>query len=205
MRGTLNEESILPGPEHVREALAIPNFDHVAAWQKMVPQRRRLYPTQHIQDPTPAAVLLLLFPREEEWRFVLTRRSENLRGHSGQISFPGGRIEAEDANARAAALRETQEELGIRTGEVVFLGELSTVYITPTHFNVQTPVGMLRYEPTWRPNPQEVAEVFSMSLVELLDSNEKEEFMAAGARKGSMGTLLRGARPPGLGGDCLDS
>ena len=174
MRGTLDEPVIAPGPEEVRAALALLEFDYLAAWRKMVPERRRFSLKQKQPPPIPAAVLILLFPRNEEWRIILTRRSEHLRGHGGQISFPGGRIEEIDTDARCAALRETQEELGIPTDEIVYLGELTPVYITPTHFMVQPLVGMLTYEPQWRPDAQEVAEVFSMSLSELLNPTVKK-------------------------------
>ena len=169
----LPEASHAPGPDQVRAALAISNFDSVAAWRAMMPESRRLYPAQRDQPPTPAAVLLLLFPRRNEWRIVLTRRSASLRGHSGQISFPGGRIDAGDVDARAAALRETREELGIQTEDIILLGELRAVYIPPTHYEVQTQVGLLPSEPTWRPNPREVAEVLTMSLSALLDKRHK--------------------------------
>ena len=161
------------GPETVAAALSIPDFDHVAAWRRMAPKRRPLHPKPHDPAPVPAAVLLLLFPDSSDWRFVLTRRSAALRGHSGQISLPGGRIDEDDADANAAALRETQEELGISTAAVQPLGELSPVLITHSNFIVQTIVGYLEYAPCWRPSPEEVAEVLTMSLSELLDPRNK--------------------------------
>lgn len=174
MRGILDEIILVPGPEEIHAALALPDFDYLAAWRKMVPERRRFSSNPKQQPPTPAAILILLFPQGEAWRIILTRRSENLRGHGGQISFPGGRIEETDTDALGAALRETREELGISTDEIVYLGELTPVYISGTHFMVQPIVGMLAYEPKWQPDAHEVAEVFSMSLSELLNPTVKK-------------------------------
>ena len=170
MRGTLDESIRVPGPDEVRHALALPDFDHLAAWREMVPERRPFTPNSKHLPPIPAAVLVLLFPRGDEWRIVLTRRAEHLRGHGGQIGLPGGRVEESDLNE---ALRETGEELGIPTDEIEFLGELTPVYIAPTHFMVQPLVGLLTFEPLWQPDAREVAEVFSMSLSELLDPEIK--------------------------------
>lgn len=166
-----------PGPELVRAALSLSPFDVEAAWQAMMPESRRLYPAQRAEPPTPAAVLLLLYPRHNEWRFALTKRASDLRGHSGQISLPGGRIDDADADARAAALRETREELGIDTREVEWLGALTTVYIPPTHFLVQPQVGALPREPEWQPSAREVAALLSMSLTDLLDPGRKRQAM----------------------------
>lgn len=174
MLGILNEGAAGPDPEHVRRALAIADFDTLAAWRKMAPERRSFHPVAHHTPPKPAAVLLLLFPRMNEWRVVLTRRAEQLSGHGGQISFPGGKIEATDPDARCAALRETREELGINTDSLELLGELSPVHIAATHFRVQVFVGMLKCEPLWRPDAREVAAVFSMSLSELLEPATKK-------------------------------
>ena len=140
----------------------------------MMPESRRLYPAQRDQPPTPAAVLLLLFPRRNEWRIVLTRRSASLRGHSGQISFPGGRIDAGDVDARAAALRETRRRIGHpdRRNHPSRRAK-RRLYPAATHYEVQTQVGLLPSEPTWRPNPREVAEVLTMSLSALLDKRHK--------------------------------
>lgn len=105
---------------------------------------------------------------------ILTRRAEQLSGHAGQISFPGGKIEETDPDARSAAMRETREELGIETDSLEILGDLTPVYITPTHYWVQPCVGLLTFEPLWRPDAQEVAAVFSISLDELLAAETKK-------------------------------
>ena len=114
----------------------------------------------------PAAVLMPLVMRDG-LSVLLTRRAAHLTDHPGQISFPGGRVEATDASAIATALRETNEEIGLLHDQVCVLGTLST-YTTATGYIV-TPVVAL-VEPAFELNvdPLEVAEVFEVPLAFLM-------------------------------------
>jgi 8-oxo-dGTP pyrophosphatase MutT (NUDIX family) len=94
---------------------------------------------------------------------LLTRRTDHLRDHAGQISFPGGRREPEDANAVATALREAEEEIGLSPGHVEVLGSLPD-YTTVTRFVVTPVVGLIEQLPTLTPDPFEVAEIFEVPL-----------------------------------------
>ncbi len=120
------------------------------------------------QPLRPAAVLVPLVQRPEGWQVLLTRRSRELPQHGGQISFPGGRIEATDANPVAGALRETHEELGIAPDRVTPLGLLD-VYATISSYAVTPVVGVLDPSQDWRPDPREVDLVFEVPLRFLLD------------------------------------
>lgn len=115
-----------------------------------------------------AAVLVGLVPRTSGMQVLLTRRTDVLRHHAGQVSFPGGRIEPGDRDAVDAALRETREELGIAPELVRPLGYLDPL-VTITGFRVLPVVAMI--EPTYvaQPDPNEVAEAFEVPLVFLLD------------------------------------
>jgi 8-oxo-dGTP pyrophosphatase MutT (NUDIX family) len=157
----------------VREALSLPDFDVSAAQLPMIPGSRRHLPQQKTDQSRQAGVLVLLFPEDEALHLVLTRRTDTLRGHRGQISFPGGQRDAEDASLAATALRETCEELGICDERVEMLGTLSTVYIPPSDFEVFPSVAALPQRPELRPNPAEVASVFTVRLAELLDPRFK--------------------------------
>lgn len=162
--------------DDVRAALNLPGFDTAAAQQAMIPGTRRLDATRK-PDSRQAGVLVLLYPDDGELHFVLTRRTETLRGHSGQISFPGGRRDPADASFVDTALRETCEELGVcerDRREMVVLGQLSTLYIPPSDFEVFPIVAALDYRPVFRPNPAEVAQVFSVPLAALLDDRYKQ-------------------------------
>lgn len=118
--------------------------------------------------PVEAAVLLGLVPRADGVRVLLTRRTEDLRHHAGQVSFPGGRIEPTDRDAVAAALRETEEEVGIPAAQLAPLGFLDPL-ATVSGFRVLPVVA--RVDPGYRaqPDPREVAEVFEVPLATLLE------------------------------------
>jgi 8-oxo-dGTP pyrophosphatase MutT (NUDIX family) len=123
---------------------------------------------------TPSAVLCLFVPRHREGEtrleLVLTRRSPDLDAHAGQVSFPGGRIEAGDRSAEEAALRETFEELGVAPERVQVLGRLDDL-VTLTGFHVRAVTAMLKEDVAMRPDPTEVARVFFVPLEALLDSS----------------------------------
>ena len=156
----------------IGEALRLPEFDVAAARERMQPETRQLQPAA---GPTArqASVLLLLWRQDEALRFVLTRRAQGLRGHSGQVSLPGGRREPGDADAAATALRETREELGIAEGAVRPLGWLGEIYIPPSDFVVRPLVGALDAAPRFRPCAAEVAEVLCVPLAQLFEGERK--------------------------------
>ena len=121
-----------------------------------------------------AAVLLPIVARETP-SLLLTRRTETLARHSGQISFPGGRSEVGDLSPVETALRETFEETGIAPGFVAVAGYLDR-YLTGTGFDIQPVVGVLAQDFTLKPDPREVAHVFEVPLAFLLDpANRRRE------------------------------
>lgn len=156
---------------HVRAALKLPDFDPLPAHGAMAPVRRPMEPDPADGPPKEAAVLILIFPEPGDGlHIVLTRRTDHLRGHSGQVSFPGGRRDKTDLSVTHTALRETCEELGICDRQRIdILGNLSPVYIPPSHFHVDPIVGAMTARPRFIPNPDEVADVFTFPLYRLLD------------------------------------
>lgn len=110
-----------------------------------------------------AAVLLLLCPSPEGPIVLLTVRTEEVETHKGQISFPGGIVDAGDRDAVHTALREAEEEIGVRQEDLVVAGLLDD-HVTPTGFVITPVVAICRRSPDLLPNPREVAEVLRIPL-----------------------------------------
>jgi 8-oxo-dGTP pyrophosphatase MutT (NUDIX family) len=117
---------------------------------------------------TPAAVLLGVVDRPKGPAILLTRRTEHLRDHAGQISFPGGHMEPADPSVEATALREAQEEIGLAPAQVEVLGQL-TPYDTVTGFRIHPVVGWIEPPLQLRLDRYEVAEAFEVPLRFVLD------------------------------------
>jgi 8-oxo-dGTP pyrophosphatase MutT (NUDIX family) len=115
-----------------------------------------------------AAVLVPVYEKGGVPHVLMTRRREDLRLHPGQISFPGGRIEPGDADARAAALREAEEEVGLRAGHVEVLGRLSETLVVLTGFRLTPWVGVVPYPYPYVAQPDEVAGLVELSVHDLL-------------------------------------
>lgn len=116
----------------------------------------------------PAAVLVPLVLREPAASILLTQRTAHLANHAGQISFPGGRVAPVDGTPVETALREAEEEVGLRREEVQVVGVLDR-YVTRTGFEIVPVVGIVRPPFTLAPDPHEVAEVFEVPLAFILD------------------------------------
>ncbi len=123
-----------------------------------------------------AAVLVPLLPRPEGLHVLFTERSKELRSHAGQISFPGGSVEAADPDVRAAALREAREEVGLREEHVEILGTVDDCPTFVTGYVITPVVGVVdplaftaagRYP--WEPSPAEIAALHELPLSGFLD------------------------------------
>jgi 8-oxo-dGTP pyrophosphatase MutT (NUDIX family) len=119
-------------------------------------------------DMTAAAVLIPLVQREHGLSMLLTLRTAHLTDHAGQISFPGGRTEAEDASPIETALRETEEEIGLDRRHVEIIGSLPD-YVTGTGYRVTPVVGLVAPPFELTPDPHEVAEIFEVPLAFLMN------------------------------------
>ncbi|CAA9433991.1 Uncharacterized Nudix hydrolase NudL [uncultured Rubrobacteraceae bacterium] len=114
-----------------------------------------------------AAVLVPILIEGENARVVYTVRKEDLADHAGQISFPGGSTESGDGSLVQTALREAEEEIDLSPGLVEVIGELEEMYIPPSNFRVSPFVGLLPPEAEMVLAPDEVEEIFTVSLATL--------------------------------------
>jgi 8-oxo-dGTP pyrophosphatase MutT (NUDIX family) len=135
-------------------------------------------------EPIAAAVLVPIVARPSGLTVLLTQRTAHLRDHPGQVSFPGGRCETGDASPVATALRESDEEVGIKPAQVGILGSLPD-YFTSTGFRVTPVVGLVTPPLNLRLDDFEVAEVFETPLEFLLDAaNYRQESLEyAGSKR----------------------
>jgi len=122
---------------------------------------------------TAAAVLIPVVAHPGGLTVLFTQRTTQLRSHSGQVSFPGGRAEAGDASAEFTALREAEEEIGLARDRVEILARLPE-YHTRTGFRVTPVVGAVTPPLELAPDPREVESVFEVPLAFLLDERNRE-------------------------------
>ncbi len=160
----MTEAAFNIGPEKVARRLKRP-----AAKDQPVEGDHHLNPGMDLAgDLTPAAVLVALVDRREGLTTMFTQRTDHLLHHPGQISFPGGHMDAEDETPDETALRETEEEIGLDRRHVEIVGHLKK-YITRTGFSVTPVVALVTPPFELNPDPHEVADVFEVPLGFLLD------------------------------------
>lgn len=122
-----------------------------------------------------AAVVMPLYEDGDGLQILFTRRSEEMSQHKGQIAFPGGLQHPDDPSLRATALREAEEEIGLRAGDVEILGELDDTATATTRFIVTPFVGLIPYPYTFRVNPAEIVELIPLPLSLLRDPSRFRE------------------------------
>ncbi len=149
-------------------------------------------------DARCAAVLIPIFRFDNEWHIVYTRRTDKVDTHKGQVSFPGGACDPGEITPEQTALREAEEEIGLRPDDVRVLGQLNPM-ITITSFRVSPVVGVIPWPYTFRVGNNEVARVFTMPISYLKDKKNRWEIKLPGRRYGLIiyhpfdGELLWGA------------
>lgn len=126
-------------------------------------------------DVRDAAVLIPIVDRQPEATVLLTKRAEALRSHSGQVAFPGGRVDPEDASVEDAALREADEEIGLSRDFVEIIGRMPG-YFTGSGYRIIPVIGIVRPGFSLNINPDEVDDAFEVPLSFLMDpTNHRQE------------------------------
>lgn len=122
-----------------------------------------------------ACVLILLFPKNNEWHLVLMERAQRDEKdkHSGQISFPGGKLEPGDRTYEECALRETFEEIGVLPGSIGLLGSLSPLYVHVSNFLVHPFIGFTSEYPRFSLHPEEVSAIVEVPVMHFIHDNHK--------------------------------
>ena len=124
-------------------------------------------------SPIPAAVLMPLFKKENHWHLLFIRRTVDQHEHSNQVAFPGGHADPQDATPEQTALREAEEEIGLKPGVVKVLGRLRD-FITVTHYRVTPVIGVIPWPYPFRLASQEVSRIFTIPLTWLADPENHE-------------------------------
>ena len=158
----------------IHEALNLPGFDVEAAQNKMLPRPRGTRLPESNGLTRQGGVLVILYLLDGQNHLVLTRRRDDLQSHAGQISFPGGQRE-DGESLRATAIREAQEEVGIKPTNLSILGRLECLYIPPTDYEVYPFVAWHTGRPQFTAQVEEVAEILEVPLGHLLDPDNHFE------------------------------
>ncbi len=132
---------------------------------RLNPDFREMFVRKQLRD---AAVLIPVVDRGSEATILLTKRAEALRNHSGQVAFPGGRIDPQDASVEDAALRETMEEVGLVRDSIDVVGRLPD-YVSGSGYRIAPVLGVVRPDFSLIINPHEVDSVFEVPLRFLMD------------------------------------
>ncbi|MGB6054860.1 MAG: CoA pyrophosphatase [Burkholderiaceae bacterium] len=148
-------------PERLRPDWLRTRFGMPPQWHPEITEEQLMRKVS--ATPVAAAVLVPIVMREAGPTLLFTQRSAHLTDHAGQVSFPGGRSESSDLSAVETALRETEEEVGLRRQYVEVIGSLPD-YFTGTGYRITPVVGMAQPPFELRPDPYEVAEIFEVPL-----------------------------------------
>jgi 8-oxo-dGTP pyrophosphatase MutT (NUDIX family) len=144
---------------------------------------RRRFDRASFPPARPASTLLAMYPGEDGSLVIpLTVRHADLRAHAGEVSLPGGMVDAADASREAAALREAWEEIGLEPDVVRIAGVLDDVWIPVSNFELRPFVGTVRHRPELVPHDAEVAAIVELPLAALFDPDVlgTEEFTGRG-------------------------
>jgi 8-oxo-dGTP pyrophosphatase MutT (NUDIX family) len=141
----------------------------LVAHAKMAPSNRLENELKPNERTRRSAVLILFYPHQDQIYLPLILRPMYDGVHGGQMAFPGGRYENIDKDLTQTALREAQEEIGVKAADVIVLGQLSEIFIPLSNFLALPVIGYLPYRPDFYPDSREVDTVFEVNINEITD------------------------------------
>jgi 8-oxo-dGTP pyrophosphatase MutT (NUDIX family) len=138
-----------------------------------IPLEMERFDEQRIKNARKGAVMLLLCPSEDQKNTMVPfiKRATYEGVHSGQIALPGGKMDPEDEDLRATALRETEEEIGVSRNDIQIIGSLSDIYIPPSNFSVRPFIGYCSIPPVFTIDKREVEQLITCSFGDLADES----------------------------------
>lgn len=159
--------------KYIPKIVKVPLPGESAHFKMAPPERKDLMKKIDLTtiNPRKAAVMMLVYPKKGKSVLTLIQRNSYKGVHSSQIAFPGGKVELDDASDLYAALRETEEEIGIPRENITLVCPFSPVYIPPSNFYVAPFLGYCSEIPAFIPDPREVASIIEFPLDEFLDDN----------------------------------
>jgi 8-oxo-dGTP pyrophosphatase MutT (NUDIX family) len=140
----------------------------IQAHLEVAPYRKVDYTPEQLKNAKQSGVLILFYEKLDGIYAVMIERAINNGKHSGQIAFPGGKKEVDDANLIETALRETEEEVGVIKNHIEIIGSLSDVYIPVSNYRVLPSVGVISYQPSFILQEEEVKSVLEVNINEII-------------------------------------
>ncbi|MDR6823834.1 MULTISPECIES: NUDIX hydrolase [unclassified Arcicella] len=159
----------VPFTEKIKKRLQEPLPGRIAHEKMLSDSRLKLKMPSPSERTRESAVLILFYPHNNNIYIPLILRPQYDGVHGGQMAFPGGRAEKEDENLVRTAMREAQEEIGVRLTDVKVLGTLTKLFIPASNFYVQPVIGFIPHKPDFYPDAREVDKVVEVSLEEMLN------------------------------------
>ncbi len=140
--------------------------------KKIMAQRKKVY----ITDKTrlPSAVLIPLYKKDGKYHIIFIKRTQKVKVHKGQISFPGGMRDKGDNTLLDTALREAEEEIGLHREDAIILGELDDEITTTSNYIVTPFIALIPWPYNLTPNKMEVAKIIGVPITSLLEKNSRK-------------------------------
>lgn len=161
---------------HLTKKLGQP-LPGIAAQKRMLPKMEQTdrFDRMAMDNARPGAVLVLIYPNNGDIYFPLIQRPLYEGAHSGQIALPGGKYDKSDGNYRTTALREAEEEIGVKADEVNIIGQLTELFIPVSNFKIYPFIGYLEAKPNMTPEPREVEDIIETNMQVIFEPENFKE------------------------------